>query len=1021
MNINSSGSYTITGDGNTTNENIVVNGGNITITLNNVNIDRSNNDNPGPAAGSALYFNGYDTISNFTLNFSGNNTLISATNSAGISFRNDNGSSSLTIAGSGTLTAKGGNFAAGIGGYTYGFRYAVKNITINSGTIIATSGDGGSGIGGSYYAEGENITINGGNITATSSSAGAGIGGGEGAAGNNTTINGGIIKATGGWSYWGDSNGIGSSIVNSAPTASNIRINNAVVTANSIGGNQIITGKSSIKCSNLPQVYNSSLQQLYRVTIKNANNEQITVDSTVYPISQSHDDGFNYLYLTNQDHEITVGSNKYSAKWNESSSSFKVKGVSTVTINDELNKKYDGNAVEKPSITKTGSSAEATFTWYKYNGSDYEVISNPPSEAGEYKVEVNVAEDNSFWAASAQKTFTIEKNDTEFNNLIIDKSNITYGDTINVSFTPIAKATSGISLNSLSPKQAKLYLDGVEIASLDNINEGQKATFIVSTTDHALFPKDVFDGQSHTFMVKWGGDDNLNEGNASVNATLNKKDLTISANPYKIIYGDNLNISNLTVTYAGFINNEDKSVLSGTLAFDTNYNLYDNIGNYTITPKGLSADYYNIIYKNATLTVEPREVKLIWNNTEGRFHEDGLKVTATAGNIVNNDKIDVIVENGNNDTKGSYTATAKELTGNKAANYKLPSVTTKNYTINGAYINIDKISLSLEGKETNLFTFDDTITVSFTHTTKQMKRNSLTDVKEGEFAVFYQDKQVSQPQAISVNNKMEFNIDTYENKLEQNANGYKFTIKFIGNSSIEDYSLDSETFYVDWLQTQETAPLEGQEGINNWYVGDITLLPPEDFTICDNLYVNWENQVIVNKEGNFEYTYYLKNAKGQIAKKTTQILLDKTTPVIESVKINNIKTDSAEITIKANDNISSIASYSISLKDKPDDVIDENQSGVFKLSKLKDNNTYNYIITIKDNAGNTSTKELTFKTKAKDSTSLESTNSSISANNLNSVKSADTSDTNNLLLWILVFIVSIFSMIFVYLKKHIRQ
>ena len=58
-----------------------------------------------------------------------------------------------------------------------------------------------------------------------------------------------------------------------------------------------------------------------------------------------------------------------------------------------------------------------------------------------------------------------------------------------------------------------------------------------------------------------------------------------------------------TATITGFIDGDDVSKLSGTLSFTCKYTKGSNTGKYTITPKGLTSDKYDIKFVSGTLTV----------------------------------------------------------------------------------------------------------------------------------------------------------------------------------------------------------------------------------------------------------------------------------------------------------------------------------------------------------------------------------------------------------------------------------
>ena len=175
--------------------------------------------------------------------------------------------------------------------------------------------------------------------------------------------------------------------------------------------------------------------------------------------------------------------------------------------------------------------------------------------------------------------------------------------------------------------------------------------------------------------------------------TIGKAALTVTANDKNITYGEAP--TNDGVTYDGFVNGETESVLSGTLDYDYSYAQYGDVGNaYTITPKGLTSNNYAITFVQGTLTVEQKEVGLDWSNLSFTYDGQSHKPTAAANGTVNDDEIGVTVTGEQTNAGTDYTATASELTGNKAGNYKLPSVNTQSFTITkleikGAIVKLD--------------------------------------------------------------------------------------------------------------------------------------------------------------------------------------------------------------------------------------------------------------------------------------------------------------------------------------------
>ena len=82
--------------------------------------------------------------------------------------------------------------------------------------------------------------------------------------------------------------------------------------------------------------------------------------------------------------------------------------------------------------------------------------------------------------------------------------------------------------------------------------------------------------------------------------------MTVTAKDASIIYGEAP--ANNGVTYSGFVNGEDETVLGGELTYTYTYTQYGDVGEYSITPQGLTADNYEITFVDGTLTVNVKEV-----------------------------------------------------------------------------------------------------------------------------------------------------------------------------------------------------------------------------------------------------------------------------------------------------------------------------------------------------------------------------------------------------------------------------
>lgn len=200
-NVNDFNGKTLTGT--TTNGIYISNGVTVDLTIENLNITKSEDI-------SSCISVGYGATLNLTVKGE-NNLKATGWGSAGIEVMGQTKATlRITSASTGTLTAVGGYGSkqfgsyggAGIGGMARITsditNIYVGNIIIEGGTINATGGYQAAGIGGTIGESGSDIKITGGTVTATGGSGGAGIGGGFNGNVNSITISGGTVTANAG-------------------------------------------------------------------------------------------------------------------------------------------------------------------------------------------------------------------------------------------------------------------------------------------------------------------------------------------------------------------------------------------------------------------------------------------------------------------------------------------------------------------------------------------------------------------------------------------------------------------------------------------------------------------------------------------------------------------------------------------------------------------------------------------------------------------------------------------------------
>ena len=329
-----------------------------------------------------------------------------------------------------------------------------------------------------------------------------------------------------------------------------------------------------------------------------------------------------------------------------------------------------GGTASNPSVSGNSGNGSVSYEYYTNSGCTTKTTTangasatgGKPSYAGTYWVKATIAATTNYNSGTATKSFTISKKAL---TVTARSQTITYGNSITTGTGQVTTATlaSGDSLSAitLTPSTGNVTTSGTITPSAATIKNGST---------------DVTGNYNITY----------NTGTL----TINKANLTVTAKPKTIIYGDTP--ANDGVTYSGFKGSDSASSLGGSLSYTYSYSRYGNVGNtYTITPGGLTSNNYNITFAAGTLTVNQKEVGLTWSDTPLTYNGSPQKPTATATGLVNGDEIGVSVTGEQTNAGENYTATASALTGTKAGNYKLPASNTQSFSINGASMS-DEVS-----------------------------------------------------------------------------------------------------------------------------------------------------------------------------------------------------------------------------------------------------------------------------------------------------------------------------------------
>ena len=448
LTIQKPGDYIISADGSESNNRIIVadefkKG---TITIENINLKVGYNISP---------FEVNNTV-DLTIILSGNNKLYSEALRAGIEF-NDSTTGHLTIDGTGSLEIRTSEGGAAIGGAPH---KSGNNITIKNGNIKldafgqVENAPGAAGIGGGYQGSANNLVIDGGNIKAISGLYSAAIGAGADNAGGDITINGGTIVAEtslggaaigsgynsqkpieitiNGGNITANAKQYAADIGSGGNQASEIYINGGTITCETagVGGyndNVVIRGGSikspAISLENKPAL-NDKGEQLYPITIMNESNlDEISIDGVQYTkngnhISNNVEDSAFYLYLTEEDHKVTIGDKEFVAVWDNDQKQFIKKDYALSPQDVQIEKVYKDKIIVNPIEESVYGKAEYSLEGKNYQESNIFTGLRPDTE---YTVYVRYKGNNSYVPS---KPVSVTTNTLKDGNVIVKEPSV---------------------------------------------------------------------------------------------------------------------------------------------------------------------------------------------------------------------------------------------------------------------------------------------------------------------------------------------------------------------------------------------------------------------------------------------------------------------------------------------------------------------------------------------------------------------------------------------------------------------
>jgi hypothetical protein len=162
--------------------------------------------------------------------------------------------------------------------------------------------------------------------------------------------------------------------------------------------------------------------------------------------------------------------------------------------------------------------------------------------------------------------------------------------------------------------------------TFDNANAGTNKTVTVS-----LSSSDIA-ANSGTLLSNY----TLPTSATGAIGTISKAPLSVTAGNTSKTYDGSVFSGGNGVTYSGFVNNETSAVLGGTLGYSGSSQNAKNVGNYVITPNGLTTANYSVNFVDGSLTISPAGLNVIvasLTGTTSKFYDGNTSATLTPSNF----------------------------------------------------------------------------------------------------------------------------------------------------------------------------------------------------------------------------------------------------------------------------------------------------------------------------------------------------------------------------------------------------
>lgn len=197
---------------------------------------------------------------------------------------------------------------------------------------------------------------------------------------------------------------------------------------------------------------------------------------------------------------------------------------------------------------------------------------------------------------------------------------------------------------------------------------------------------------THTIEIPF----TFNKGNSIIEVnipytyTINKTTLIAKADTVARLYGENN--PEFTISYNGFVNNEDENILTNKGTVITSATAKSNVGEYPTTVSGVTANNYEIQYETGTLIINKAPLSVIADNATKIYGDNNPQFTLSYSGLKNNETSPEMITNFNISTEALKTSNVGEynitVSGGEAKNYEITNYTNGKLSITKAPLTI---------------------------------------------------------------------------------------------------------------------------------------------------------------------------------------------------------------------------------------------------------------------------------------------------------------------------------------------